>query len=75
MKKWSSYGNSYLRYLEQPRELEDSMIMSTLSVQELQLALEATLRYAKVMNIGKARIEIRRTKIDLNIDASKEMST
>ncbi len=48
-KNWSSYGNSYLRYLESPRKLGDSMIMSMQSASELQLGLEAILMFVKHM--------------------------
>ncbi len=74
-KSWSS-GNFYLRRLSTvPLEFEDSMTMCTLSVQELQSALEATLRYAKSSNIGKAKIVIHRGTINISIGSSKEMSS
>jgi len=49
--------------------------MDTQSLQELLLALEAIQTYAKRMNTGKARIVIHHGIIDINIDASKEMSS
>ena len=75
MKNWSQ-GNSYLRLLSSAlQKEEDSMTMCTLSVSELQSALEATLRYAKATNTGRAKIVIHRGMINISIESSKEMST
>ena len=74
MKSWSSYGNSYLRHLESPVGLEDSMIWYTQSGQALQQALEAIQMYVKRMNTGKAKIEILHGMISISIESSKETS-
>ncbi len=66
---------SYNNFLRQSRPEEDSMSIFTQSVSELQSALEATLRYAKVMNFGRAKIVIHHGTIDICIESSKEMST
>ncbi len=72
-KNWSSYGNSYLRYLDSLDNPSNSMTIFTLSERELQLALEAVKEYVIRMNSGKAKIEIHLGRIVISIENSKEM--
>ncbi len=72
---WSSYGNSYLRYLEELEHSGNSLSISTLSEQELQRAWVAILKYVKHTSTGKVKIEIHRGTISITIENSKEMSS
>ncbi len=70
--EWSSYGNSYLRYLASLDNPNNSMTMCTHSVRELRLALEAVQEYVMHMNCGKAKIVIQAGTINISIENSKE---
>ncbi len=72
-KNWSSYGNSYLRYLSSLDRPGNSMTMFTLSEQELQSALEAVKEYVIRTNSGKAKIVIQAGKISISTENSRGM--
>ncbi len=72
--RWSSYGNSYLRHLDFCRAEGTSMTISTQSVQELLLALEATQIFVKRLNTTKAG-RIYPIRIEFSGVDSKGMST
>ncbi len=64
---------SYNNYLRESAEQNNKLILHTQSQQELQSVLEAIQMYVKRMNTGKAKIEILRGMININIGNSKEM--
>ncbi len=73
-KTWSSYGNSYLRYLDSLDKPSNSMTMFTLSEQELRLALQDIQEYVIRTSFGKARIEIRHGRIVISTGSLKGTS-
>ncbi len=76
MNEWSSYGNSYLRHLELLNTPEDSLSICTLSVAELQSALEQIQKFVRHMNTTKGNPKVEcRIKISLPENDSKGMST
>ncbi len=75
MKDWSSYGNSYLRYLESAHKENNSMTIFTQSALELQSALQDLTEYVIRMSSGKAKISIQAGEINISIENSKEMFT
>jgi len=68
-------ANSYLRLLsEQHNKPKDSMTISTLSVQELLLALRQIQKFVKLMSIGKASLKVEcHIQINSHEGVSKEM--
>jgi len=72
MKEWQSYHNSYLRHLSLLKPEKDSMTISTLSVQELQSALEQIQIFVTRTKSTKGHLECH-GEIKLSLKNSEEM--
>ncbi len=70
MKQWSSYGNSYLRYLESSPKEDKVLTISLPSLQALQLVLDQILMYEERTKSGKVDLKCP-TQISLNVYGSE----